>query len=134
VIDAKPESAQQILRQALPDHVSAVLGPEELEGMRRRLVELPVRAGAMLGRDDYVAAFRVFLLVVFATFPVVLPFLMTDDAGLAMETSRILTLVMLFLAGFALGRHTWHPHPTVTGIGMALIGVALIAAVKALGG
>jgi len=134
VLEADPESAQGIIRQALPDDVNTITGSEELEGMRRRLVALPVQVGTLLGRDDYVAAFRVFLLVVFATFPVVLPFLVTDDAGIAMATSRILTLVMLFLAGFALGRHTWHPHPAVTGVCMALLGVALIAAVKALGG
>jgi VIT1/CCC1 family predicted Fe2+/Mn2+ transporter len=102
--------------------------------MRRRLLALPVPKTALLRRNDYVAAFRIFLLVVFATFPVVLPFLMTDDAGIAMRASRILTLVMLFLAGFALGRYTWHPQPVVTGLCMALLGVALIAAVKALGG
>jgi hypothetical protein len=38
------------------------------------------------------------------------------------------------VAGFALGRHTWHSHPTRPGIGMTLLGIALIAAVKALGG
>ena len=79
-------------------------------------------------------AFRIFLLVVFATFPVVLPFLPTGNGALAMEASRVVTLVMLFLAGFSLGRHTWHPHPTHPGIWMTLLGVALIGAVKALGG
>jgi len=134
VIDAEPELALRMIRQALPDHVTAIIGPEEIEAMRRRLVALPVAAGALLRRDDYVAALRIFLLVVFATFPVVLPFLMADDAAIAMQASRILTLVMLFVAGFALGRHTWHPHPAVTGVWMALLGVALIATVKALGG
>jgi VIT1/CCC1 family predicted Fe2+/Mn2+ transporter len=102
--------------------------------MRQRLITLQLPTGPMLHRDDYVAAFRIFLLVVFATFPVVLPFLLTDSAALAMEASRIVTLVMLFLAGFSLGRHTWHPHPTHTGFWMTLLGVALILAVKALGG
>jgi VIT1/CCC1 family predicted Fe2+/Mn2+ transporter len=87
-----------------------------------------------LHRDDYVAAVRIFLLVVLATFPVVLPFLLTDNAALAMEASRIVTLVMLFFAGYALGRQTWHPHPVRPGIAMALLGVGLIVAVKALGG
>ena len=63
-----------------------------------------------------------------------MPFLLTDNAALAIQASRFLTLVMLFIAGFSLGRHTWHPRPIQPGIWMTLLGVALIAAVKALGG
>src|SRR4030095_15055170 len=111
VIDAEPDLAFHMIRESLPEPLAAITGAQELEGMRRRLLALPVPAGALLRRDDYVAAFRVFLLVVFATFPVVLPFLMTNHAVIAMQASRILTLVMLFLAGFALGRYTWHPQP-----------------------
>src|SRR4030095_10364878 len=134
VIHAEPEAALRLIEQSLPSHVATITGPGELEGMRRRLLGLDLPTRPMLHRDDFVAAFRIFLLVVFATFPVVLPFLLTDNAALAIEASRIVTLVMLFLAGFSLGRHTWHPHPTHPGIGMTLLGVALIAAVKALGG
>jgi len=134
VIGAERDAAHRLIEQSLPSHVAAITGPEELEGMRQRLLKLQLPARASLSRDDYVAAFRIFLLVVFATFPVVLPFVLTDNAALAMEASRIVTLVMLFVAGFALGRHTWHPHPTRPGIGMTLLGIALIAAVKALGG
>ncbi len=60
------------------------------------------------------------MLVVAATFPVVLPFLMTNDAGLAMQASRVITLVMLFAAGLALGRHAGHAHPARTGLSMLL--------------
>ena len=133
-IHAEPEAARRLIEQSLPSHVMAITGPEELEGMRQRMLKLQIPTGPLLHRDDFVAAFRIFLLVVFATFPVVLPFLLTDNAELAMEASRVLTLVMLFLAGFSLGRHTWHPHPTHPGIWMTMLGVALIVAVKALGG
>ena len=135
VIDAEREEvAYRLIEQSLPSQVMAITGPEELEGMRQRMLKLQIPTGSLLHRDDFVAAFRIFLLVVFATFPVVLPFLLTDNAAIAMEGSRVLTLVMLFLAGFSLGRHTWHPHPVRPGIWMTLLGVALIGAVKALGG
>jgi VIT1/CCC1 family predicted Fe2+/Mn2+ transporter len=135
VIDAEgDEVAHRLIEQSLPSEVMKITGREELEGMRQRMLRLQIPSGPLLHRVDYVAAFRIFLLVVFATFPVVLPFLLTDNAALAMEASRVLTLVMLFLAGFSLGRHTWHPHPMQPGIWMTLLGVALIAAVKALGG
>jgi len=135
VIDAEREEvANRLIEQSLPAQIMALIGPQELEGMRQRMLKLQIPIGPLLHRDDYVAAFRVFLLVVLATFPVVVPFLLTDNAALAIQASRVLTLVMLFTAGFSLGRHTWHPRPIQPGIWMTLLGVALIAAVKALGG
>ena len=76
----------------------------------------------------------IFLLVVGATFPVVVPFLVTDDVAQAMQTSRVITLAMLFAAGFVLGRVAGHARPWRTGLFMMLFGAALILAVIALGG
>ncbi len=133
-IDADTAAAHRLITMTLPEHVAAITGPDELEGMRRRLLALPEPRNAGLDLEDYLAAGGVFVLVVLATFPVVLPFLMTDDAGLAMQASRVITLGMLFTAGLALGRHAGHAHPARTGLLMLLLGGALIAAVKALGG
>ncbi len=134
IAKADDATARQLLTRTLPEHVAALAGPAEIDGMRRRLLELPVPTGALLVRDDYLAAFGIFLLVVLATFPVVLPFMVIADAALAMEVSRVVTVAMLFLAGAGLGRYGGHPRPLVTGVLMALLGVALIAAVKVLGG
>jgi hypothetical protein len=133
-IDAEATAAQRLIMMTLPEHVAAITGPAELEGMRRRLLAMPAVPSAGLDLKDYLAAGGVFVLVVAATFPVVLPFLMTNDFGLAMQASRVITLAMLFAAGLALGRHAGHSHPARTGSYMLLLGVALIAAVKALGG
>ena len=133
-IDTDAPTARRLIMMTLPAHVAAITGPAELEGMRRSLLALRPSGRAVLEREDYLAALGVFLLVVAATFPVVLPFLMTDDAGRAMQASRIITLAMLFAAGLALGRHAGHAHPARTGLLMLLLGAALIAAVKALGG
>jgi len=134
IVSADQETAQRLIKGALPPHVVAITGPAELEGMRRHLMDLrrPLKGG--LSRRDYLAAIGVFLLVVAATFPVVVPFLATDDVGLAMNLSRLITLAMLFAGGFALGRYVWHAHPVWTGFLMLLLGAALIAAVIALGG
>ena len=128
-----PEQARTLIADALPPHVAALTGPDELEGMRRRLVDLPLPP-SKLQREDYLAAIAVFFLVVIATFPVVVPFILVSDVGLAMNLSRGTTLVMLLLAGVALGRYAGHRRPAVTGIAMAVLGALLIAAVKALGG
>ena len=132
-IDADEATAHRLIEAALPPHVAAISGPAELEGMRRRLLTLSLpQAG--LSREDYLAAVGIFLLVVGATFPVVVPFLLTNDGTLAMQASRVITLAMLFAAGLALGRHAGHAHPWRTGLAMLLLGAALITAVKALGG
>ncbi|HTS22667.1 MAG TPA: hypothetical protein VMN79_12760 [Casimicrobiaceae bacterium] len=118
---------------SLPEHVAAIVGDAELEGMRRRLLAPQAPGGGLRG-EDYLAATGIFLLVVLATFPVVVPFLVIDDTARAMQVSRLVTLAMLFVAGFALGRYAGHRRPALTGFSMALLGVALIAAIKALGG
>jgi len=134
VIDADTATAHRLIMAALPEHVAAITGPDELEAMRRRLLALPAPVRGGLRRDDYLAATGVFLLVVAATFPVVLPFVMTSDTALAMRLSRVITLAMLFAAGLALGRHAGHAHPLRTGLLMLMLGAALISAVIALGG
>ena len=54
---ADAETRARLIAQALPDHVARIAGPDEIEGMRRRLLALPV-AGAFgaLRRDDYLEA------------------------------------------------------------------------------
>ncbi len=75
----------------------------------------------------------IFLIVVLATFPVVIPFIVFTDVGTAMLASRVLALAMLFLGGLALGRYagygSWR-----TGFVMMGLGVALVVAIIALGG
>ena len=102
--------------------------------MRTRLLATRELPSPHLRRKDYLAATGVFLLVVAATFPVVVPFLVTNDAALAMQISRLITLVLLFVGGVALGRYAGHAHPVRTGLLNLLLGAVLIAAAKALGG
>jgi VIT1/CCC1 family predicted Fe2+/Mn2+ transporter len=130
---AAPDHGHRAIVASLPDHVAAIVGDTELEGMRQRLLALQSPRGGLRG-EDYVAALGIFLLVVLATFPIVIPFLMIDDAARAMQASQLITVAMLFVAGFALGRYAGHARPALTGFFMGLLGAALIAAIKALGG
>lgn len=125
---------RRVLAESLPEHVAAVTGPDELEGMRRRLLALPPANGATLRGRDFLAAIGVFLLVVMGTLPVVVPFMLTEDMAIGMRNSRIVTLGMLFLAGFLLGRYASHPRPALTGLATMLLGAVLIVVVMALGG
>ncbi len=125
---------RRVLAESLPEHVAAVTGPDELEGMRRRLLALPPANGATLRGRDFLAAIGVFLLVVMGTLPVVVPFMLTEDMAIGMRNSRIVTLGMLFLAGFLLGRYASHPRPALTGLATMLLGAVLIVVVMGLGG
>ena len=134
---AEPETAHRLIKRALPEYVAALLEPDAIEGIRRRLAGVPPAAHRFLWNltpRDYQAAFSIFLMVVIATFPVVIPFVLTSDAVLAIRLSRIITLVMMFLAGYVLARYCGDAKPWVAGLTMAVLGVVLIAAVKALGG
>ena len=79
------------------------------------------------------AALGVFLLVVAATFPVVVPFMLLDQAAPAVRVSNFVALGMLFLSGWILARHAggsrWRG-----GAAMAVVGAVLMAAIMALGG
>jgi VIT1/CCC1 family predicted Fe2+/Mn2+ transporter len=126
--------ARRLIAEELPAHLRAITGDEELESMRRRLHTIePLRRHA-LGPRDFVEAVGIFVLVVIATFPVVIPFLLLTDVKAAMNASRAITVGMLFVLGVALGRYAGYLKPLRTGLGMAVLGIALIAAVKALGG
>jgi len=134
IVNADAAFGSRLVLLALPDHVAAITGPDEIEAMRRRLLALNMETRASLGLRDWLAAVGIFFLVVVATFPVVAPFVLMHDVAQAMRWSQAITLTMLFLAGFALGRHAGHNRPLGTGLAMAVFGALLIAAVKALGG
>jgi VIT1/CCC1 family predicted Fe2+/Mn2+ transporter len=127
-------AGRALVAGALHPGLAAVATPAELEALRRRLIEdqaAPVRPH--LGADDFKGALGVFLLVVAATFPVVVPFLLFDQVALAMRVSNGVALAMLFVAGWILagyaGGSRWR-----AGAAMAATGAVLIAAIMALGG
>ena len=129
-----PHDAHAIIAEALPGRLGSMISTEGLEGIRHRLATLPeppVRAH--LGWDDFAGALGVFLLVVLATFPVVIPFIFISETALAMRVSNAVALVILYAAGHALGRYAGEV-PWRTGLVMIAIGVALVAATIALGG
>ena len=95
------------------------------------MTSLPARP--KLNGDDLIAALAIFLIVVAATFPVVLPFVVFEDVGTAKNASRAVGLAMLFAGGLALGRYAGYGSWKV-GFLMAGLGTVLVAAINALGG
>jgi hypothetical protein len=123
-----------VLRRALPRWITPLITDTELGLIRARLAAIPdLPHRPRLVRDDVIGAVAIFLIVVLATFPVALPFVLFSDVRTALIVSRALTIVMLFASGMALGRHSgfgsWK-----AGCAMAALGVVLTMAIIALGG
>jgi hypothetical protein len=128
------QEAQRIVANALPPMVASVLEPAQLEAIQLRLKQLPEPpARARLQKDDWLGGLGVFLLVVLSTFPVVIPFILMQNAVMALRISNSIAIVMLFMGGFAYGRFVGR-RPWVLGIGLVLLGGVLVGLTKALGG
>ena len=131
---ADMETGRALIKNSLSKVVGGLVTDAEIDAIRGRVVALSsVPEKPHLKWKDLLAALAVFLLVVAATFPVVLPFVMTDDVGLAKNVSQAIALTMLFFGGMALGRYAGYGSWKV-GFMMAGLGAALTAAVIALGG
>lgn len=122
------------LREALSPALRTLVADTELEAMRSRIARSTDRPEKpALRGQDFLAAAAIFGIVVLATFPVALPFILIHEVPTALLVSRVLTIVMLFGAGIALGRHAgfggW-----IAGVAMTVLGIALTVAIILLGG
>ena len=128
-----PQTAHRLIADAVPPAVAAVLEPEDLERVRQRLNLVPEPPRARLSKTDWRGAVGVFALVFLSTFPVTVPFVVLQNAALAMRVSNAIAMAMLFVAGFAygrcVGRSGW-----VVGLSTVGLGGVLVALTIALGG
>ncbi len=128
------ETGRGLIARSLSRAVAGLVSSAEIEAMRGRIVALSsVPERPTLKRDDVLASFAIFLIVVASTFPVVLPFLLLQDVGTANTLSRAIALAMLFFGGLALGRYAGYGSWKV-GFMMVGLGTALVIAINALGG
>jgi len=86
-----------------------------------------------LTKDEWLAGVGVFLLVVVATLPVVLPFLLVHEPRRALRISNGIAILLLFLTGYLYGYYTGY-RPLGGGLIMVVIGAAMVAMTIALGG
>jgi hypothetical protein len=125
---------RRLIERSMSQTGAALFTPAEVEAIRGRIVALSsVPERPTLGRDDLFAGVGIFLIVVTATLPVVLPFLLIADVGMAKNVSRGIALAMLFFGGLALGRHAGYGS-WKSGLIMVGLGTALVIAIKGLGG
>jgi VIT family len=129
-----PQRAQRLIAGALPPVIASVLTASELESLQRRLQALPEPPPrARLGKDEWLGAVGVFLLVFLATFPVVIPFIVAQSASIAMRVSNAIAILLLFITGNVFGRIIGR-RPWVVGIAMVLLGSLFVGLTILLGG
>jgi len=130
----KPEAAQRIIVDALPKPVASVLQQGEIETIRQRLMQFPAPPERpRMGKQDFIGATGVFLIVFLSTFPVVIPFILMHNALLALRISNAIAIILLFLCGYWLGHYAGN-RPWRMGFAMVVVGSVLVAVTIALGG
>jgi hypothetical protein len=129
-----PERAHRIIADAMPPLLATVVSPAQFEEMRQKLNQLPeLPSRPRLSKEDWLGSLGVFLLVLIATLPVVLPFIFVSEATRALRISNAIAITMLFFAGYAFGRYSGH-RPVAMGLSMVIVGSAMVGMAIALGG
>lgn len=131
---ASPEVARRLVLLALPEAFEAITDDAEADRIAARFHALQESEPRwFLTGEDLRGALWSAVLVVLATFPPTIPFLLVDDARLALRISNGVAVASLFFAGFWLGRATgiraW-----LLGLAMVVLGSLLVAVTIALGG
>jgi hypothetical protein len=128
------EKAHRIIADELPQLLASVFQRPQLEMIREKISQMPAGGkGPRMTGDDWLGALSVFALVVLSTFPVVIPFIVIENARLALRISNVLAVIMLFLCGFFFARYAGL-HPWATGLIMVAVGLAQVSIAIALGG
>jgi hypothetical protein len=131
-----PAAAENLVAEELDE----ILGPVTSEPDRRALygrIAENVRGAAAapnpVTKHDMLGALTSFWLVVVSSIPAAIPFLLFDDARLALRVSNAILLALLFVTGYLWARYTLS-RPWLVGLCFLLGGIALVVAAIALGG
>ena len=129
-----PSEAIEVISEELPSTIAETLKPDDLEGIRKELLKVPIPKRKMGVRSsDIFTAAGIFVYVFISTFPVVIPFACMHDDRRALRTSNAVAIVMMFVCGWLLGRYAGS-RPWVTGLAMSLIGIVLVVIAIIMGG
>jgi VIT1/CCC1 family predicted Fe2+/Mn2+ transporter len=133
---ATDEAAAGLVGSELEELLGGGADPGDDAELYRRIARhvraSPRRSRAVTG-DDLAGAFASFWLVFFSSIPAAVPFLLLDDAWLALRISNGILILLLFVTGFLWARHTTL-HPWLTGSVFLVAGIALVAVAVSLGG
>jgi hypothetical protein len=129
-------TATALVAEELDPLLSDVLSPSESEALYARIADNltrnPERA-TKLTKEDWSGASTSFWLVVLSSVPAAVPFLLIDNAMLALRVSNAILVGLLFFCGYWWARYTLGK-PWVVGLAFLFFGILLVLAAIALGG
>lgn len=130
------EDAGREIDLLIGENIQQYISPENRREMQRWIREGAVWAQAQpvrITRNDVFTAIACFIIVFMSTLPLAIPFMFIPDKTLALQTSNLLALGLLFLMGYrwAIGAsvNRW-----LVGLVMLCIGSILVAITVVLGG
>lgn len=129
-------AALALVASELEPLVAGLLGAREAQSLYGRIAEniaSKPEASTSIAREDWLGAALSFCLVVLSGMPAAIPFLLIEDAHLALRVSNAVLVGLLFFTGYWWARYTVSK-PWLVGVAFLVIGVVLVAAAIALGG
>ena len=133
ILAAEPDTAIALVRAEVGDWVNLSLADSQLRqvvDLMRRNRAKPDRAALL--RSDLKGAASVFITVVLATFPPILPLLFVRDPDLALRLSNLISVVFLIFLGAVLDRLIGARARFA--LIVPLLGIVLVTIIVALGG
>jgi hypothetical protein len=134
--EAEPAAAPTLVAHELDELLAEVTSDAERTALYQRIAD-NVRATPAVRNSvtkyDVMGGITSFWLVVISSVPAAIPFLVLDNARLALRVSNGILLALLFIIGCWWARYTLS-RPWIVGLGFLVGGLALVAAAIALGG
>jgi hypothetical protein len=128
------DATREIVRDNISPLISELMNDDEVDRLGEKMKQLPKpNMKNSLTIKDFLIGGQIFLLVFLSTFPVALPFIFFKDVAVAMRVSNGTALLLLFAAGYALGKYSGLK-PFLTALSYTAIGVFLTAITIILGG
>ena len=118
---------------ALPPIIAPALTADTYARIRQIVNAYATPRPPFWSLHDLAVAAIICVLVFVSTFPLVVPFMVMDDAWLALRASHAVAVVFLFVLGWRLGRWSG-ASAALAGTAFAAVGTALAVACVALGG
>lgn len=129
-------AAIELIGQQLGSGIQMLSTAEEREQICRVVLDAARRAKPEPPRlyvGDFLGAVAVGLMVIVATLPVLIPFLILSEPTIAARTSNLIGLGMLYCLGYWWGRVV-DVNPIRVGAGLTAVGIILVLVTIALGG
>ena len=129
-------SARTLVASELDDLLQNVTSAAERESLYEHIAmnlrSVSSKVG-ILTKSDLVGAVASFFLVAVVSLPAAIPFLLIDEAHLALRISNVILLATLFVTGFWWARYTLG-QPWLVGFAFLIVGTVLVLVAIALGG